>query len=143
MEIQTPIPQNKIEESFVWRDWFQKLSNRVYGSMSKQDANAVLITGGAIDNTPIGANTPSTGAFSSGAFSSLVVGLTGYLKGNGTSAVTALTTIPNTDITGLGTMSTQNVGISTTVTLAKLTSTGSNGSLTISNGIITAYTAPT
>ena len=136
--IQTPIPQNKIEESFVWRDWFQKLSNRVYGSMSKQDAGAVLITGGAIDNTPIGANTSSTGAFSS-----LVVGLTGYLKGNGTSAVTALTTIPNTDITGLGTMSTQNVGISTTVTLAKLTSTGSNGSLTISNGIITAYTAPT
>ena len=138
MEIQTPIPQNKIEESFVWRDWFQKLSNRVYGSMTSQDAGAVLITGGAIDNTPIGANTPNTGAFSS-----LVVGLTGYLKGNGTSAVTALTTIPNTDITGLGTMSTQNVGISTTVTLAKLTSTGSNGSLTISNGIITAYTAPT
>ena len=136
--IQTPIPQNKIEESFVWRDWFQKLSNRVYGSMTSQDAGAVLITGGAIDNTPIGANTPNTGAFSS-----LVVGLTGYLKGNGTSAVTALTTIPNTDITGLGTMSTQNVGISTTVTLAKLTSTGSNGSLTISNGIITAYTAPT
>ena len=34
--------------------------------------------------------------------------LTGYVKGNGTSAMTANTTIPNTDITGLGTMSTQN-----------------------------------
>jgi hypothetical protein len=34
--------------------------------------------------------------------------LTGYLYGNGTSAVTASTTIPNTAITGLGTMSTQN-----------------------------------
>ena len=34
--------------------------------------------------------------------------LTGYVKGNGTSAMTASTTIPNTDITGLGTMSTQN-----------------------------------
>jgi hypothetical protein len=33
--------------------------------------------------------------------------LTGYLKGNGTSAFTASATIPNTDITGLGTMSTQ------------------------------------
>ena len=33
--------------------------------------------------------------------------LTGYLKGNGTSAFTASTTIPNTDISGLGTMSTQ------------------------------------
>lgn len=34
--------------------------------------------------------------------------LTGYVKGNGTSAMTASATIPNTDITGLGTMSTQN-----------------------------------
>lgn len=63
--LNTPIPQNKIEESFAWRDWFQKLSNRVYGSMSNQDANAVFINGGSIDNTPIGANTPSTGVFTS------------------------------------------------------------------------------
>jgi hypothetical protein len=34
--------------------------------------------------------------------------LTGYLIGNGTSAFTASATIPNTAITGLGTMSTQN-----------------------------------
>ena len=34
--------------------------------------------------------------------------LTGYVKGNGTSAMTAAATIPNTDVTGLGTMSTQN-----------------------------------
>jgi hypothetical protein len=34
--------------------------------------------------------------------------LTGYVKGNGTSAMTAASTIPSTDITGLGTMSTQN-----------------------------------
>lgn len=34
--------------------------------------------------------------------------LTGYVKGNGTSAMTAVATIPNTDITGLGTMSTQD-----------------------------------
>lgn len=33
--------------------------------------------------------------------------LTGYVKGNGTSAFTASATIPNTDISGLGTMSTQ------------------------------------
>jgi hypothetical protein len=33
--------------------------------------------------------------------------LTGYVKGSGTSVMTAATTIPNTDITGLGTMSTQ------------------------------------
>lgn len=34
--------------------------------------------------------------------------LTGYVYGNGTSTMTASTTIPNTAITGLGTMSTQN-----------------------------------
>lgn len=34
--------------------------------------------------------------------------LTGYVKGSGTSAFTASSTIPNSDITGLGTMSTQN-----------------------------------
>jgi hypothetical protein len=33
--------------------------------------------------------------------------LTGYVKGNGTSTMTASSTIPNTDISGLGTMSTQ------------------------------------
>jgi hypothetical protein len=34
--------------------------------------------------------------------------LTGYVKGNGTSTMTASSTIPSTDITGLGTISTQN-----------------------------------
>jgi hypothetical protein len=34
--------------------------------------------------------------------------LTGYVKGNGTAAMTATATVPSTDITGLGTMSTQN-----------------------------------
>ena len=36
--------------------------------------------------------------------------LTGYVKGNGTAAMTASATIPNTDITGLGTASTKDVG---------------------------------
>ena len=34
--------------------------------------------------------------------------LTGYVYGNGTATMTASTTVPSTDITGLGTMSTQN-----------------------------------
>ena len=59
----TPIPQDKIGESFVWRDWFQRLSDKVFGSISSQDANNVAITGGSIDGTTIGATTPSTGKF--------------------------------------------------------------------------------
>jgi hypothetical protein len=30
-QVNVPIPQNKIEESFAWRDWLQNLSNTVYG----------------------------------------------------------------------------------------------------------------
>jgi len=52
----TPIPQDKIEECFVWRDWFQRLSNAVFGSMAAQNANSVSITGGDIH-----ANTLSVG----------------------------------------------------------------------------------
>jgi hypothetical protein len=63
MAKQIPIPQNPIGESFAWREWFQRLSNRVFGSMTDQDADDVFITGGVIDDTAIGANTPSTGAF--------------------------------------------------------------------------------
>ena len=37
--------------------------------------------------------------------------LTGYVYGNGTSAMTAATTIPNTSITGLGTASTKDAGV--------------------------------
>ena len=61
------------------------------GTMSTQNANNVAITGGSA----------AVGTLKT-------LGLTGYLYGNDTNAVTASTTIPNTAITGLGTMSTQN-----------------------------------
>jgi len=64
--------------------------------------------------------------------------LTGYLQGNGTAAFTASATIPNTDITGLGTMSTQNANnvnidggaIDGTVIGGTTASTGTFSSLT-------------
>lgn len=55
------------------------------------------ITTGTWNGTTIAVANGGTGATT----------LTGYVKGNGTSAMTASATIPNTDITGLGTMSTQ------------------------------------
>jgi len=79
----------------------------VTGTMSVKDASDdatfrnITLTGavlaGAWNGTRIGVPYGGTGA----------VTLTGYVKGNGTSAMTASSTIPNTDITGLGTMSTQ------------------------------------
>jgi len=69
------------------------------GTMSTQNAGAVTITGGTISGlgTPLPVASGGSGAAT----------LTGYVKGNGASAMTASSTIPNTDITGLGTMSTQ------------------------------------
>ena len=34
MAVQTPIPPNPIGENFAWRDWFQVLSDRVFGTAS-------------------------------------------------------------------------------------------------------------
>jgi hypothetical protein len=60
--------------------------------------------------------------------------LTGYVYGNGTSPFTASTTIPNTAITGLGTMSTQNIGVSGSFITANVPPK----TVTVTNGIITS-----
>jgi hypothetical protein len=82
---------------------------------------ATQITSGTIDTARIsgsytgitGVGTLTAGTWNAGTIGVAYGGtgattLTGYVKGSGTSALTASTTIPNTDITGLGTMSTQN-----------------------------------
>ena len=90
------------------------------GTMSTQNANNVNISGGTIqnvaltldslDNTPVGANVASTGKFTNfEAINSVKLdNYTGYVYANGSNVISASTTIPNTAITGLGTMSTQN-----------------------------------
>jgi hypothetical protein len=59
------------------------------------------IATGTWNATTIAVNKGGTGATT----------LTGYVKGSGTNPFTAAATIPNTDITGLGTMSTQNANL--------------------------------
>ena len=74
-------------------------TNLGLGSIATQSANNVAITGGSITGiTDLAVADGGTGTSS----------LTGYVKGAGTTPLTASSTIPNTDITGLGTMSTQN-----------------------------------
>ena len=77
------------------------------------------------------------------------VSLTGYLIGNGTGPFTASTTIPNTAITGLGTMSTQNANAvaitggtiqGVALTLDSLNNTPV-GNVTSSTGAFTSLTA--
>ena len=67
--------------------------------------------------------------------------LTGYVKGAGTTALTASATIPNTDITGLGTMSTQNAN-SVAVTGGAIDGT-TIGATTATTGAFTTATAST
>ena len=67
--------------------------------------------------------------------------LTGYVKGNGTSAFTASASIPNTDISGLGTMSTQNAS-SVAITGGTIDGTPI-GATTATTGKFTTVTATT
>jgi hypothetical protein len=65
--------------------------------------------------------------------------LTGYVKGAGTSPLTASSTIPNTDITGLGTMSTQNAN-NVNIDGGAIDGTAIGGSVA-STGAFTDFTA--
>ena len=90
-------------------DWNETHTLTGLGTMAEQNANAVAITGGTISGVTIPASnvTGILGVPNGGTGAST---LTGYVKGTGTTAMTAASTIPNTDITGLGTASTKDAG---------------------------------
>jgi hypothetical protein len=77
--------------------------------MAEQNANAVAITGGTISGVTIPASN-LTGTVTVPQGGTGATTLTGYVKGTGTAALTGSATIPNTDITGLGTASTKDAG---------------------------------
>jgi trimeric autotransporter adhesin len=64
------------------------------GLLPNVPTNGAVVLSGVLNTTSGGTGAAGT--------------LTGYVKASGASAMTASPTIPNTDITGLGTMSTQN-----------------------------------
>ena len=124
-----PPPTNQGVDTRQFRDWFYQVFYKTngningLGTLSTQNSDNVSITGGNIANTNLSnIKTP---------------GLTGYLYGNNTGAVTASTTIPYSAITGTPT------GLSVTITTAKLTLTGTNGSMTFTHGILTSQTQAT
>jgi hypothetical protein len=90
-------------------DWNADHTLTGLGTMAEQNANAVAITGGTISGVTIPASniTGTLGVSNGGTGAST---LTGYVKGAGTTPLTASATIPNTDITGLGTASTKDAG---------------------------------
>ena len=90
-------------------DWNADHQLTGLGTMAEQNANAVAITGGTISGVTIPAsNVTGTLGVPNGGTGATT--LTGYVKGTGTTPMTATATIPNTDITGLGTASTKDAG---------------------------------
>jgi hypothetical protein len=90
-------------------DWNADHTLTGLGTMAEQNANTVAITGGTISGVTIPAsNVTGTLGVPNGGTGATT--LTGYVKGAGTTPLTASSTIPNTDITGLGTASTRNAG---------------------------------
>jgi hypothetical protein len=88
-------------------------------------------SGGAVYATSTSALTTGTLPVTAGGTGATT--LTGYVYGNGTGAMTASTTIPNTAITGLGTMSTQNAN-SVAITGGSITNLSTFDGITIDGG---------
>jgi hypothetical protein len=86
-KLTTPIPQDKIGESFVWRDWFQRLSDKVFGTMAQQDASSVAITGGSISNIDLNGNNISNAHITNSFIESTTIGLNNPAAGSFTSVV--------------------------------------------------------
>lgn len=113
-------------------------------------AGAFVVNGGALGTPSSGTMTNVTGLpLTTGVTGTLPVGnggtgattLTGYVKGSGTAALTASSTIPNTDITGLGTMSTQNANsVAITGGAINGTTIGATTAAAITGTTITATT---
>jgi hypothetical protein len=121
------------------------------GTLAAQNSDNVKITGGEISGLdsplPVASGGSGQSSFTDGQL--LIGNSTGNTLTKATLTPGANITITNAAgaitiaVSGLGTMAFQNVGISGTAALAKLTLAGTDGSLTFTNGIITAYVAPT
>jgi hypothetical protein len=124
-----PIPNNPVTDTHVWRDWFFKVSQ-------------ILVQSAQIAWTSLNFTSSNLRDISIRQHNALQdmqggVGVTEmyHLSSAQYSNVSALPTF--------GTIVTQNLGLSATIVTAKLTTAGTNGSMTFVNGILTAQTQAT
>jgi hypothetical protein len=120
-----PIPQDPIEENARWRTWFLNLGSYI----QQTQVGGVVLTilqGGTGANSAAGAR-QNLGLGTMATENSNSVAITG---GSITGTTISGTIVP----TG---------GITRTITTAKLTTLGTNGSMTFTNGILTASTQAT
>jgi hypothetical protein len=146
-----PIPNNPITDIFVWRDWFYTVS-QLLGQQAGLAWTTINFTGsnlrdivtrqhnalqdiqGGIANEYYHVSAAQYATIA--AFPTLPISI----ANGGTGATTASGARTNL---GLGTMATQNTGITATIVTAALTLAGTQGSMTFTNGILTAQTQAT
>jgi hypothetical protein len=170
MPVLAPPPSTDQDiNSRQYRDWFYSIyaligtPGSTLGTMAYQNYDAVGITGGQISNvglSSVRANGLTGYLYGNGSASPITASTTipyGNITGTptlgtiasqnanavaitgGTISGVAITgsTIPYSNVTGTPT------GVSATITTAKLTPAGANGSMTFTNGILTAQTQAT
>ena len=124
-----PIPNNPVTDTHVWRDWFFKVSQILV--QSAQIAwSSLNFTGSNLRDI----QTRQHNA------------LQDMQGGNGSNEFYHLTLAQKNSVASLptfGTIVTQNLGLTATITTAPLTIAGTTGSMTFVNGILTAQTQAT
>jgi hypothetical protein len=117
----SPIPNQPIGESHEWRDWFFRLGQNINNGGSVRWDN-IIFDGSNITSIVNRRHNDLQGLQG------------GNLEG---------TEYYHLDSTQYSLVDTLSTGISVTITTAKLTSGGTNGSMTFTNGILTAQTQAT
>jgi len=117
----TPIPQDKIGESFVWREWFQKLSNKVFGDLATQNSNNVNITGGTITGVNLGVTSVAagTGINVSKPTGDIIISNGGVTSLTGSTRISTSSSTGSVTIDTVGYTGSFTTGTGTTVTVVK------------------------
>lgn len=163
-QISSPLVSTSGTVTQAWYKFFIALWIRSGGSQGQPGPyipSDVIITGGTIDGTVIGSSVPAAGHFTTIAASSTISASnfsgssSGVNTGNVTLAgenyvtiagqvVTAHSVDLSSQVTGrLTTSNLPSSGLSTTIVTAALTGIGTQGSMTFTNGILTASTPAT
>ena len=126
-----PIPNQPISNTHEWREWFFNLYQTLGGSGVTNSFSNLNFTGSNITSIVNRAHNNLQGLQGGN------TGATEYYHLDATqyASIVALPTF--------GTIVTQNLGLTATITTAKLTAGGANGSMTFTNGILTAQTQAT
>jgi hypothetical protein len=100
-------------QAWTFSEHVDLAASKAFRINGTQVLSATALGSGILSSSLTGVGTLTTGTWNATSISVAYGGtgattLTGYVKGSGTSALTATSTIPSTDITGLGTISTQN-----------------------------------